>query len=76
MTQLNPGLLTRRQVQILPVIRYQPWFLLDSLTLLAETMDVYPWESMMDADFPLDAVQEALAKSASREVRRASLVMG
>jgi threonine dehydrogenase-like Zn-dependent dehydrogenase len=75
MTTFDPGLLTRRQVQILPVIRYQPWFLLQALELLSRTIDQYPWRSMVDADFPLDAVEEALAKSARREVRRASLVM-
>ncbi len=75
-TPFDPGLLTRRQVQILPVIRYQPWYLYQALQLLSETIGRYPWDAMIDADFPLDAVEEALQKSASREVRRASLVMG
>ena len=74
-TPFDPGALTRRQVQILPTTRYQPWYLHKSLRLLSETIDRYPWASLVDADFPLDQVTDALEKSERREVRRASLVM-
>ena len=50
-TPFDPGLLTRRQVQILPVIRYQPWYLLKVLTLLSETIDRYPWGTLVDTNF-------------------------
>jgi threonine dehydrogenase-like Zn-dependent dehydrogenase len=73
-TPFDPGLLTRRQVQILPVIRYQPWYLLKVLTLLSATMERYPWGTLVDADFPLENVEEALEQSEKRRVRRASLV--
>ncbi len=71
----DPGLLIRRQVQIIPVIRYQPWTLLKVLRLLADTQDRYPWSQLVDTDFAFDAVNEALEKSERREVRRASIVM-
>ncbi|CAA9585852.1 MAG: Threonine dehydrogenase and related Zn-dependent dehydrogenases [uncultured Thermomicrobiales bacterium] len=74
-TPFDPGAFTRRQVQVIPVIRYQPWTLLKVLRLLADTQDRYPWAQLVDTDFAFDAVEEALEKSERREVRRASIVM-
>ena len=74
-TEFDPGALTRRAVTIIPVVRYQPWFLARVLRLLSETADRYPWASLVDTDFPFDQVNEALEKSERREVRRASIVM-
>lgn len=74
-TPFDPGYLTRRQVRIIPVIRYQPWYLLKTLQLLAATLDRYPWHLLVDADFAFEAVGEALERSERREVRRASIVM-
>jgi threonine dehydrogenase-like Zn-dependent dehydrogenase len=75
-TQFDPGLLNRRQVQIIPAIRYQPWYLHKVLRLLADTRDRYPWASLVDTDFAFTDVQNALLQSDNRSVRRASIVMG
>ncbi len=75
LTPFDPGLLNRRQVRIIPVIRYQPWYLLKVLHLLAATIDRYPWGELVDTDFALTDVARALEQSERREVRRASLVM-
>jgi threonine dehydrogenase-like Zn-dependent dehydrogenase len=74
-TPFDPGALTRRQVQIIPVIRYQPWYLLKTLRLLAATRDRYPWATLVDTDFAFTDVNDALERSARREVRRASIVV-
>lgn len=74
-TPFDPGLLNRRQVQIIPAIRYQPWYLLKSLHLLAATQGRYPWDALVDQDFAFDDVDTALLRSERREVRRASIVM-
>lgn len=71
----DPGLLTRRSVQILPVDRYDGRYLHKALQFLDQTMDRYPYEQLLDAEFSLCCVQEALDKSANREVTRASIVM-
>lgn len=75
-THFDPGLLNRKQVQIIPVIRYQPWYLLKSLQLLATTQGRYPWEALVDQDFAFEDVNTALLRSERREVRRASIVVG
>ncbi|MBC3474980.1 zinc-binding dehydrogenase [Pseudomonas taiwanensis] len=72
---LDPGLLTRRSVQILPVDRYDGRYLYKALRFLEKTLEQYPYAKLLDAEFPLCCVQDALEKSASREVTRASIVM-
>jgi threonine dehydrogenase-like Zn-dependent dehydrogenase len=75
-TPFDPGLLNRKQVQIIPVIRYQPWYLLKSLQLLATTQGRYPWDALVDQDFAFEDADTALLRSERREVRRASIVVG
>lgn len=74
-TEFDPGYLNRRQVAIFPVIRYQPWYLLRVLQFLSTSIDRYPWQMLVDADFAFEDVMNALRKSDRREVRRASIVM-
>lgn len=75
LTPFDPGALNRRQVQIIPVIRYQPWYLRKVLQLLAATIDRYPWQMLVDTDFAFEDAGLALEQSERREVRRASIVM-
>ena len=42
--------------------------------VLSKNIGEYPSAEMLDAEFSLDEVTEALDKSASREVTRASIV--
>ena len=75
LTPFDPGLLNRTMIQIIPVIRYQPWYLRKALQLLAATLGRYPWQELVDTDFAFDDVNNALLRSDRREVRRASIVM-
>lgn len=71
----DPGLLTRRNVRIIPVLRYNPWYLKKSLDFLLANRSKYPFESLLDAEFSMDDIEAALAQSAERTVTRASIVI-
>ena len=71
----DPGLLTRRSVQVMAVDRYDARYLHKALRFVAEEGRVFPFERMLDADFHLCDVRLALEKSMNREVTRASIVM-
>jgi threonine dehydrogenase-like Zn-dependent dehydrogenase len=70
--EFDPGSYTRSGVRILSAIRYHPWFLGRALRFLSDHPD-YDWESMVDADYGLDQVQQALEDSAARRIARASV---
>ena len=74
-TPFDPGTLTRRSVQILPAIRYPPWYLKRALRFLESTRDRYPFAGLLDAEYPLRDVGRALLDSDRRAVTRASLVI-
>lgn len=70
----DPGLLTRRGITIIGSVRYEPHYLLEALRFLERNMERFPFHKMLDGEFALDDVQEALAKSERREVTRASII--
>ncbi|MBD1381003.1 zinc-binding dehydrogenase [Metabacillus arenae] len=74
-TKFDPGLLTRKSINIYPVNRYQPWFLNKSLDFLASNIHKYPFADLVDADFHFEEIEIALNKSINREVTRASIVI-
>jgi hypothetical protein len=61
--------------RIISAIRYQPWYLVKTLHLLADTIDRYPWAQLVDTDCAFEEVGTALEESERREVRRAGIVM-
>lgn len=75
MAPFDPGLLTRKSIQIIPVVRYDPWYLNKALTFLSKTINKYPFGEMLDAEFSLDEIGTALDKSASRQITRASIIV-
>lgn len=70
----DPGLLTRRAIDIYPAIRYDPWYLRKALEFLDEHVDDYPYAQLIDTEFDLVDVEEALERSESRDVTRATLL--
>lgn len=70
----DPGTLTRKAIDITAVVRYDPWYLRKALDFLADNSEKYPYADLIDAEFALTDVEEALAKSDSREVTRATLL--
>ncbi len=75
LVDFDPGLLTRHNVRIIPVLRYNPWYLKKSLDFLVANKNKYPFESLLDADFTMDEIESALSQSAQRTVTRASIVI-
>lgn len=73
-TEFDPGTLTRKGIDITAVVRYNPWYLRKALAFLADNVEKYPYENLIDAEFDLLDVKEALAKSDSREITRAALI--
>ncbi len=70
----DPGLLTRRSIAIFGVVRYEPHYLLKALRFLERNLVRFPFQELLDAEFRLEDVGEALDRSARREVTRASIV--
>jgi len=73
-TPFDPGTLTRQSVQILPAMRYHPWYLKRALDFLEATRNRYPFEALLDAEYPLRDVGRALEDSDQRKVTRATLI--
>lgn len=72
-TEVDPGMLTRKSIDIVPRVRYQPWYLHNALTFLENHADEYPFEKLLDSTFALEDVDDAMEQSRGREVTRASL---
>lgn len=70
----DPGKLTRKSIDVTSAVEYDPWTLYDALQFLAETIDRYPYEELIDAEFPLTEVDQALEQSENRDVTRATLI--
>lgn len=70
----DPGYLTRKSVKIIPVLRYNPWYLKKALDFLARNVDRYPFETLLDAQFTFEEIQAALDQSAARTVTRATII--
>lgn len=73
-TSFDPGLLTRKSIEIVSIVRYKPWYLKKSLNFLSKNIDKYPFADMIDGEFSFENIEEALDQSAKREVNRASIV--
>lgn len=73
-TDFDPGSFTRTGVQIRAAIRYPLEVLGKSVRFIADTPH-FPWESLVDADYTLDQVSEALAAAEARRVTRAGIVI-
>lgn len=74
MTEFDPGLYTRTGVRIIAGIRYAPYFLGRALKFVSDHPE-YGWESLLDADYGIDDVQQALTDSAERRIARASILV-
>lgn len=61
--------------KVLGIYRYHPWYLNKTLKFLSRNFDKYLFTDLVDADFTLDKIGEAIEKSRKREVERVSLVI-
>lgn len=72
--QFDIARMTRRSVSVLPVIRYHPGMLKEALEFLSRNVDRLPLDHLLDAQYPLDRLEDALRDSEARTVNRAVLV--
>jgi threonine dehydrogenase-like Zn-dependent dehydrogenase len=73
-TAFDPGKLTRKSIDITSIVEYDPWTLHESLQFLSNTIDEYPYQNLIDAEFPLSDVETALKQSENRNLTRATLI--
>lgn len=71
----DPGYVTRKALTIRHVDRYDGRYLAKALDFLVLHLEDYPFEDLIDAEFSLDDVGEALEKSLAREVTRAAIIL-
>ncbi|MDT4900306.1 MAG: hypothetical protein QOJ78_1236, partial [Pseudonocardiales bacterium] len=55
-------------------LRYDPWYLRYCLEFIAANRDRFPFESLSDRVYTIDEIDEAIARSESRQVARAAVV--
>jgi threonine dehydrogenase-like Zn-dependent dehydrogenase len=72
--EFDPGLLTRKSVDVTARVRYDPWYLREALAFLERHGDEYPYEDLLDAEYPLAECDAALRASDRREINRATLI--
>jgi len=73
-TEFDPGAMTRKSINVVSVMRYDPWYLREALDFLRETAADYPFDELVGEGFALDDVDAAIRRSDERDVARASLV--
>ncbi|MFB6282336.1 MAG: zinc-binding dehydrogenase [Halobacteria archaeon] len=73
-TEFSPADLTLQRITVHALLFYQPWYLNKALSFLERHVDDYPYEELLDAEFPLEEAQTALEKSDKQEFTRASLI--
>ena len=69
-----PALITRKQLSIVGILRYDPWYLKDALTFLQEHKDLFPFDDLSDRVFDMDDITLALELSESRAIARAAII--
>ncbi len=71
---IAPGLITRKCVKVIGVVRYHPWFLNEALAFLERTQGKVDFSRMSATEFSLEQVNEALVQADERKVVRAVIV--
>lgn len=75
LASFDPGLLTRKSVTIIPVMRYDPWYLDRALQFLATAGQGYPFETLVDAEFTFPELADALNLTGDSGFRRAAVLV-
>jgi threonine dehydrogenase-like Zn-dependent dehydrogenase len=73
-TEFSPGLLVRKNIVIIPVVRYNPWYLHKAIKFLERNHEKLPYAQLTDKEYSLDEVNEALLNSEKRTVTRAVII--
>lgn len=76
MVTLDANAILRGCVTLVGVHNYHPRHLLQALAFVVGHRERYPLGELVDARYPLTAVDAAMADAASRRVLRAAIVPG
>lgn len=71
---ISPGLVTRKQLRIHGVLRYDPWYLHKALQFLQRTHERFPFALLTKEPRPFAELGEAIRDGESRTVARASVI--
>ena len=71
---IDPGKAVRKSIEMTTMMRCAPWYLQEALEFLSEHGDDYPFGELVDAEYPLAEMQDAIRDSANRAVTRAALI--
>ncbi len=71
---LSPGIITRKNLRLYGVLRYDPWYLHRALEFLKRTRDRFPFESLTMQAYQFEDLGDAIRDGESRSVARASIV--
>ncbi len=71
---LPPAMITFKSIEVVGVATYPPRYLYKALKFLERHQDTYPYQDLVDAEFPLEQAAEALDRSERKEVTRAALL--
>jgi threonine dehydrogenase-like Zn-dependent dehydrogenase len=71
---LSPGVITRKNLRVIGVLRYDPWYLHLALEFLSRTHDRFPFEALTNEAHDFVDLADAIREGESRSVARASIV--
>jgi L-iditol 2-dehydrogenase len=71
---LSPGVITRKNLRVQGVLRYDPWYLQRALEFLERTHERFPFEALTKEAHAFDLLADAIRDGESRSVARASIV--
>lgn len=72
---LSPGVITRKNLKIHGVLRYNPWYLHHALEFLVRNHVRVPFEALTKKGHPFSQLEDAIHDGESRSVARASIVV-
>jgi len=72
--ELDGNDLVRKWITLRGIHNYHPRHLVQALDFVMSARDTYPFEDLVDAVYPLDAIDEAFARAADRSILRGAVV--
>jgi len=69
-----PGLITRKNLRVQGMVRYQPWYLHRALKFLERKHQDHPFDELADREYTLEEVGEAIEREEARKVARPAVV--
>ncbi|MER3391210.1 MAG: zinc-binding dehydrogenase [Microcella pacifica] len=72
---LSPGVITRKNLRVQGILRYDPWYLYRALEFLRRTHERFPFAALAKEARPFNELDAAISDGESRSVARASVIL-